>query len=120
MHAEEVAARYRADTAFQEKDLGGKITKVNNAWVATRICDEANGACSKAFSRFCGVKETTEFTESNGRLYGHTVNTRYLNSLRSVVGRGRAMGVVVRGMAKNMLPSQWSFTMRSGGRSGRR
>ncbi|MFF7535117.1 hypothetical protein ACFZB2_39500 [Streptomyces bobili] len=115
MHAEEVAAKYRANEEFQKKDLGGKITKVNNAWVTNRICSDV---CSKAFSKFLGVKETTEFKDSNGRLYGRTVNTGYLNTLRAAVGRGRAMAVVVRGMAGNMLPSQWSFA-RSGGKGGK-
>jgi hypothetical protein len=74
--------------------------------------------CSKAFSRFLGVKETTGFTGTNGRLYGSTVNTGYLKTLRAAVGPGRAMAVVVRGLAGNILPSQWSFA-KSGGKGGK-
>ncbi|MEU3283936.1 RHS repeat domain-containing protein [Streptomyces longwoodensis] len=117
IHAEEVAARYKADVDFQKSDLGGKITKVNNAWVTSRICSDA---CSTAFSKFVGAGEAEEFTGTNGRLYGNTVDKGYMSALRAAVGRGRAMAVVVKGLASNRLPAQWSFTIRSGGRGGRR
>ncbi|WP_430379382.1 RHS repeat-associated core domain-containing protein [Streptomyces sp. B1-3] len=111
MHAEEVAARYRADVNLQEKDLGGKIVRVNNAYVTTRVC---GAACSKSLSKFLGVPETEEFKDTNGRLYGRTVDSSYLKELRQVAGRGGAMPVVTRAMFKGLLPDQWSFNIKSG------
>lgn len=112
MHAEEVAARYRADVNFQKQDLGGKIVKVQNAYVTTRIC---SAECSKAFSKFLGEKETNAYKGTNGKLFGRTVDTTYLKEVRAAVGKGGAMPVVTRAMFKGVLPSQWSFIVRSKG-----
>ncbi|MGW0844988.1 RHS repeat-associated core domain-containing protein [Streptomyces sp. NPDC002787] len=112
MHAEEVAARYRSDVKFQKEDLGGKIVKVQNAYVTSRIC---SAECSRAYSKFLGVKETTKFKGTNGRIFGRTVDSAYLKSVRQTVGKGSAMSVVTRAMFKGLLPAQWSWTIRSGG-----
>ncbi|WP_371601212.1 RHS repeat-associated core domain-containing protein [Streptomyces sp. NBC_00564] len=112
MHAEEVAARYRADVNFQKGDLGGKIVKVHNAYVTTQVCSTG---CSKNLSKFLGVKETGEFKGTNGQIYGRTVDAAYMKEMRQSVGKGGAMPVVTRAMAKGLLPGQWSWVMRSGG-----
>ncbi|MEU9473284.1 RHS repeat-associated core domain-containing protein [Streptomyces avermitilis] len=111
MHAEEVAAKYRANVNFQKKDLGGAIVKVQNAYVTTQVC----GECSKHMSKFLGVEDTGEFRGTNGQIYGRTVNASYLKEVRQSVGKGGAMPVVSRAMAKGLLPGQWNFTVRSGG-----
>ncbi|MFE6551730.1 RHS repeat-associated core domain-containing protein [Streptomyces sp. NPDC057746] len=111
MHAEEVAERYKANVNLQKQDLGGKIVKVQNAYVTTRVC---SAECSKSFSKFLGVPETEEFRKTNGVLFGRTVNTKYLVNLRRANGGGDAMPVVTRDMYKGVLPGQWSFTATSG------
>ncbi|MEU9919151.1 ricin-type beta-trefoil lectin domain protein [Streptomyces sp. NPDC051001] len=111
MHAEEVAARYRADANMQKEDLGGKIVRVNNAYVTTRVCSTV---CSKNLAKFLGVPETDEFKGTNGRLFGRTVDAAYLKEARQVAGRGGAMPVVTKAMYKGLLPGQWSFNVKSG------
>ncbi|MFI1420180.1 hypothetical protein ACH4VX_19775 [Streptomyces sp. NPDC020731] len=115
MHAEEVAARYKADVNFQKKDLGGKIVKVQNAFVTTQVCSVK---CSKNLSKFLGVRETEKFHGTNGQVFGRTVDSTYLKEVRKAAGRGSAMNVVTKAMANGILPGQWSWTLR--GKGGRR
>ncbi|MFF3517790.1 hypothetical protein ACFYX0_40910, partial [Streptomyces sp. NPDC002573] len=99
VHAEEVAAAYREDTALQEKDLGGKITKVRNAYVTTRVCGPK---CANALGKFLGLneEESAQLENTNGMLEGKLVDKGYLNAARSALGlkpgRGSAMRVVTR------------------------
>ncbi|MER5450554.1 RHS repeat-associated core domain-containing protein [Streptomyces sp. NPDC002766] len=109
VHAEQVAAAYRENEALQEKDLGGKITKVRNAYVTTRVCGPA---CAKALGKFIGLDEgeSEALENTNGMLSGKVVNKGYLNAARKALGlkpgRGAAMRVVTQFMGSIVTPQE--------------
>ncbi|MFJ9900856.1 RHS repeat-associated core domain-containing protein [Streptomyces sp. NPDC091280] len=109
IHAEEVAAAYAEDEDFQKEDLGGKIVKVQNAYVTTQVC---GSACARALGRFVGLgeSESEELKGSNGMLFGKIVNKAYLNEARKAIGlspgRGAAMRVVTDAIGSVVLPEQ--------------
>lgn len=109
VHAEQVAAAYRENEALQEEDLGGKITKVRNAYVTTRVCSPN---CAKALGKFIGFneEESENLENTNGVLSGRVVDKGYLSAARKSLGlkpgRGAAMRVVTQSLGSIVTPEQ--------------
>jgi hypothetical protein len=108
-HAEEVAETYGKNVELQKEDLGGKIVKVQNTYVTTRVCGPR---CAKALGKFIGLgeKESEELNDSNGWLFGRVVDKAYLREARKAIGlspnTGKAMSVVTEAMGAEVLPEQ--------------
>ncbi|MGW1163416.1 RHS repeat domain-containing protein [Streptomyces sp. NPDC002519] len=109
VHAEQVAAAYRENEALQEEDLGGKITKVRNAYVTTRVCGPN---CAKALGKFIGLgeEESEALENTNGMLFGKVVDKGYVNAARKALGlkpgRGAAMRVVTQSLGLVVTPQE--------------
>ncbi|MCX4814813.1 hypothetical protein OG601_29880 [Streptomyces sp. NBC_01239] len=107
IHAEVVAGSYAEDEEFQKEDLGGKIVKVQNAFVTTRVCGPE---CAKGLGKFIGLgeAESEELEGTNGMLFGKVVNNSYLNAARKAIGnrpnQGRAMPVLTKAIGSLVLP----------------
>ncbi|WP_181801408.1 RHS repeat-associated core domain-containing protein [Streptomyces shenzhenensis] len=109
IHAEKVAESFGENVKLQEEDLGGKIVKVQNAYVTTRVC---GSDCAKSLGKFIGLgeEESEALNDSNGMLFGKVVDREYLSAARKAVGlapnRGSAMSVVTKAMGSLVLPEQ--------------
>ncbi|MFM9578130.1 RHS repeat-associated core domain-containing protein [Streptomyces caniscabiei] len=94
-HSEDAAAKYRTDTARQDKDLGSKIARVKSAYVNVRVCSDH---CARQLTKFIGRGDVTIPKGSNGMINGKVIDTPLLRELRSTTGRGAALNVVLRNL----------------------
>ncbi|MGW4084962.1 RHS repeat-associated core domain-containing protein [Streptomyces sp. NPDC004822] len=94
-HAEGAAARFRGDIKQQTKDLGGKILRVNSAYVNIRVCSEH---CARQLTKFIGRGDTQIPRRSNGMINGQIIDSSALRDMRQSTGRGRALDVVLRNL----------------------
>jgi RHS repeat-associated protein len=82
-HAEIAAQNYRADTALQEQDLGGPISKVNAAVMNNGAC---SAECAQGLTNYIGRDGVNIQPGDQGYYEGQVLTPQYMSELQSEFG----------------------------------